>query len=79
VYFVLVEEVLRIRPSHGFVVCDGTRHRVENDEALRTWVLDLAARIRAARAELGRPIPVNPRPGQCRVCGVRGHCSQARL
>ena len=31
VYFVLVEEELRIRPSHGFIVLgDGTRHRIEN-------------------------------------------------
>ena len=31
VYFLLVEEELRIRPTHGFIVCgDGTRHRIEN-------------------------------------------------
>jgi hypothetical protein len=44
VYFLLVEEQLRIRPSHGFIVCgDGTRHRIENDEGLRAWVLELTA------------------------------------
>jgi CRISPR-associated exonuclease Cas4 len=79
-YFVLVEEELRIRPSHGFVVCGGdTRHRVENDAELRAWVLDLAGQIRAARAEVSTPIPVKPVPGQCRPCGVWGHCGQARL
>jgi CRISPR-associated exonuclease Cas4 len=36
VHFLLIEEELRIRLSHGFIVCgDGTRHRVENDESLR--------------------------------------------
>ena len=75
VYFLLVEEELRIRPSHGFIVCgDGTRHRIENTEELRAWVLDLAGQIRAARAAVAQPIPVNPKPGQCRPCGMRGQC-----
>ena len=79
-YFLLVEEELRVRPSHGFIVCgDGTRHRIENSEELRSWVLDLAGQIRAARARVREPIPVDPRPGQCRPCGMRGHCRQARL
>ena len=79
-YFLLIEEELRIRPSHGFIVCgDGTRHRIENTDELRAWVLDLAGQIRAARAAVDQPIPVNPMPGQCRPCGMRGHCGQARL
>jgi hypothetical protein len=69
-----------VRPAYGVIVFgDGTRHRVENDQALKAWVLELAGRIRAARSDVTRPIPVNPWPGQCRVCAVRGHCSQARL
>ena len=69
-----------MRPPHGFVVLgDGTRNRIENTEELRAWVLGLVARIRAARAELTRPVPVSPWPGQCRRCGVRDHCSQWRL
>jgi hypothetical protein len=80
VYFLLVEEELRVRPPHGFVVLgDGTRNRIENTEELRAWVLGLVARIRAARAELTRPVPVSPWPGQCRRCGVRDHCSQRPL
>ena len=36
VYFILVEEELRLRPSHGFIVLgDGTRHRIDNTEELR--------------------------------------------
>ena len=58
---------------------NGSRHRVENTAELRAWVLDLAGQIRAARARRGEVIPVNPRPGRCRSCGVRGHCGQARL
>ena len=69
-----------VKPTHGYLVCgDGTRHRVENTEELRAWVLELAGRIRAARADVTRPIPVSPRPGQCRTCGMRGNCSQKRL
>jgi CRISPR-associated exonuclease Cas4 len=80
VYFVLVEEELRIRPPHGFVVLgDGARHRIDNTAELRAWVLDLAGQIRAARAAVNQPIPVQPVPGQCRPCGVRGYCGQARL
>jgi CRISPR/Cas system-associated exonuclease Cas4 (RecB family) len=79
VYFLLVEEKLRIRPSHGVIVCgDGTRHRVENTEELRAWVLNLAGQIRAARV-VRQLIPVNPQPGQCRPCGMRGRCSQSHL
>ena len=79
-YFLLIEEELRIRPTHGFIVCgDGTRHRIENDDELRAWVLDLAGQIREARANVREPIPVIPKPGQCRVCGQRGNCGQARV
>ena len=79
VYFVLIEEELRTRPPHGFVTCgDGTRHRIENDEPLRAWVLALASQIRAARRELAAPLPVRPKPGQCRPCGMRPHCGQAK-
>jgi CRISPR-associated exonuclease Cas4 len=80
VYFLLIEDQLRVRPAYGVIVCgDGTRHRVENTEELRAWVLELAGWVRAARAEVTRPIPVSPGPGQCCPCGMRGHCSQARL
>jgi CRISPR/Cas system-associated exonuclease Cas4 (RecB family) len=79
VYFALIEDQLGVRPPHGFIVCgDGARHRIENTEELRAWVLDLAGQIRAARARVAEVIPVSPRPGQCRPCGMRGHCGQAR-
>lgn len=79
-YFLLVEEELRIRPTHGFILCgDGTRHRIDNTEELRAWVLNIARQIRAARAAVNQLIPVDPRPGQCRSCGMRSHCGQARL
>ena len=79
-YFLLVEEEMRIRPSHGFIVLgDGTRHRVENSAELRAWVLELAGQIRAARADVSQPIPVNPVSGKCRPCGMQRHCGQARI
>ncbi|MFI5386711.1 MAG: hypothetical protein ACHQ50_11400 [Fimbriimonadales bacterium] len=55
------------------------RHKIENTAELRSWVLDLAVQIRAARKAVTEPIPVDPRPGQCRLCGTRPHCGQARL
>jgi CRISPR/Cas system-associated exonuclease Cas4 (RecB family) len=80
VYFLLVEEELRVRPPHGFIVCrDGMRHRVDNTDELRAWVLDLAGQIRAARQRLTLPISVDPKPGQCKPCGMQGHCSRKRL
>ena len=79
VYFVLIEDQLGVKPTHGFVVLgDLARHRVDNDE-LRAWVLELAAQIRTARQALTVPLPVTPRAGQCRPCGMREHCGQARL
>jgi CRISPR-associated exonuclease Cas4 len=80
VYFLPIEDQLGVKPSHGFIVLgDGTRQRIDNTAELRAWVLDLAGQIRAARAAITQPIPVNPKPGQCRPCGMRGHCGQARL
>jgi len=42
-------------------------------------VLELVGQIRAARARIMQPIKVNPKPGQCRPCGMRDRCGQARL
>lgn len=45
--FLLIEEELRIRPSHGFIVTgDGQPHRIENTDELRAWVLGVATEIR---------------------------------
>jgi CRISPR-associated exonuclease Cas4 len=60
------------------VLGDGTRHKVENTEALRAWVLDLAEQIRATRKVVTIPIAINPTVGQCRGCGQRGNCGQAK-
>jgi CRISPR/Cas system-associated exonuclease Cas4 (RecB family) len=80
VAFIVIEDRLGMRPTHGFVVLgDGSRHRVENTEGLRSWVLGLAGDIRVARAAVGQPIPVDPSPGQCRACGQRGNCAQANV
>ena len=44
-----------------------------------SWVLELAGRIRAARAAADRPISVKPKPCQCRPCGQRANCGQAKF
>jgi CRISPR-associated exonuclease Cas4 len=80
VYFLLIEDQLKERPSHDYIVLgDGTRHRLENDAVLRSWVLGLAGNIREVWKNVGVPIQVSPKPGVCRPCGMRGHCGQARL
>src|SRR5262249_14188883 len=49
-YFLLIEEVYGVRPSFGVVVLgDGSRVEVKNTEELRSKVLGIAERIRAAR------------------------------
>ncbi len=79
-YFILIEDRLGVRPTHGFIVLgDGTRHRIENDAELRSWVIELVGQIRAARTAVTVPIPVNPKRGQCRPRGIRGKCGQGRL
>jgi CRISPR-associated exonuclease Cas4 len=78
--FLVIEDRLRVKPSHGFIVTgDGARHRVENTENLRARVLGLAGQIRAARRAVDTPIPVSPTPRQCAPCGMRRQCGQARL
>jgi len=61
------------------VLGDGTQHRIENTSELRAYVLELAGQIRATRKAVTVPIVVNPKPSQCRACGQRGNCGQARL
>jgi hypothetical protein len=73
VYFLLDEQRFGVRPPYGNVVLrDGTRFRVENDEKLQAWVLDLDEQIRAARSRVAETILVSPKPGQCRPCGQKG-------
>lgn len=79
VYLLLVEEEYGVPPPYGVIVTgDGSRHIIENSEGLRAWVLEMAASIRSARQRRAEMIPVRPRAGQCRACGMRGHCGQAR-
>jgi hypothetical protein len=52
---------------------------IDNTPQLREWVLEVAEQIRAARQAVSAPIRVEPRPGQCRPCGMREHCGQARV
>jgi CRISPR-associated exonuclease Cas4 len=68
------------RLAHGVIVCgDGTRHRIENTDELRTFVLEVADHIPVARRQVDVPSPVKPVLGQCRNCGVRNHYGHARL
>jgi hypothetical protein len=79
VYFLLAEDRYGMRPPQGFIVCgDGTRHQIDNTPELRTWVLGIAEQSRAARVAVTVPIAVNPSPAQCRACGQRGNCGQAK-
>ena len=74
-----IEEETGVRPPHGFIVTgDGTRHRIENTDELRAWVLGVADQIRAARRQVAEIIQVNPPPAKCRACGQRANCGQRR-
>ena len=53
VYFLLIGDRLGVRQTHGFLVSgDGSRHQIDNSEGLRAWVLEIAAKIRATRAQI---------------------------
>ncbi len=53
VQLILIEEVHGKRPTHGYLVTgDGERHRIENTDELREWVLNEAEELRAAKREL---------------------------
>jgi CRISPR-associated exonuclease Cas4 len=79
VYFVLIEEAYGVRPPYGVLVTgDGVRHRIKNTERLRQRVLGIAEEIREHRRTLDEEIRVSPQAWQCRVCGQRSRCRQAR-
>ena len=78
-YFILIEEYFGVRPPFGVIVTgDGRRKRIENTEELRAKVLDIARQIREARCEIEVVHAASPERWQCRACGQRSHCSQAR-
>jgi CRISPR-associated exonuclease Cas4 len=78
-YFILVEEEYGVRPPYGVIVTgNGGREKVANTDQLRAWVLELAERIRAARQELNREIPVRQPAAKCRACGMRDGCISVR-
>lgn len=77
VYFILIEEEIGVRPTHGFIgTGDGRREKVENSDQIRAWVLGIADEIRAARRRVRQTITVNPPPAKCHKCGMRAHCGQ---
>ncbi len=79
VYFLLIEETYGVRPPYGFIVAkDGKRERVQNTGKLREKVLRIAAEIREARRRVEEEIRVFPQKWQCRACGQRSRCRQAR-
>jgi CRISPR-associated exonuclease Cas4 len=78
-YFILIEEHYGVRPPFGVIVTgNGRRERVENTNALRTQVLEVAGKIREARRQFEVEIAVSPERWQCRVCGQHSRCRQAR-
>jgi CRISPR-associated exonuclease Cas4 len=78
-YFLLIEEEYGVRPPFGVVVLgDGSRVEVKNTEELRSKVLAIAERIRAARRAIRDEIPVRQPAAKCRACGQRSNCRQSR-
>jgi CRISPR-associated exonuclease Cas4 len=78
-YFILIEEHYGVRPPFGVVVTrDGRRKRIANTEELRGRILEVARQIREGRSQVAIEIPVSTAHWQCRVCGQRSRCRQAR-
>ena len=78
-YFLLIEETYGVRPPFGVVVLgDGSRVEVENTEKLRSTVLAVAEKIRAARRAIRAEIPVRQPAAKCAKCGQRVNCGQSR-
>ncbi len=70
-YFILIEEDTGIAPPCGVIVLgDGSRVEVRNTTELRGWALGAAGKIRAARRQIGKPIPVRKPAAKCRGCGM---------
>ena len=80
VYLLLVEEVYGRRPPYGTLILgDNSRYKIRNTFWLRRKVVRLAEKLRRQRTQINKPARVNATPGQCRSCGFRGSCGQARL
>jgi CRISPR-associated exonuclease Cas4 len=78
-YFILIEEHYGVRPPFGVIVTgDGRRKRIENTEELRGRVLDVAQQVRESQRRVNLEIAALPQRWQCRVCGQRSRCRQAR-
>jgi CRISPR-associated exonuclease Cas4 len=78
-YFILIEEHYGVRPAFGVIVTgDGRRKRIANTEELRAWVLEVARQVREAWPQVELEIAASPERWQCRVCGQRSRCQQAR-
>ncbi len=79
-YFILIEEVHGIRPTHGFIGLRETKKlvRIENTPELRAWVLSVAEQVRAVKRNPQAVIQVNQPAAKCRGCGMREGCSQAK-
>ena len=76
-YLFLVEEAYGVRPPFGIMVLGDSRETtIPNTARLRRWTLKIADDIRAQRADASRPARVRAKPGQCRSCAVRDHCTQ---
>ena len=78
-YFILIEEHYGVRPRFGVIVTgDGKRKRISNSDELRARVLDVARQVRAARHQVEVELAASPERWQCRACGQRSRCRQAR-
>ena len=79
-YFLLIEEAYGVKPQHGIIVLgDKSRHKIANTGKLWSQVLKVAEMIRAARKRVNQETSVSPQAWQCRVCGQRSRCQQARV
>jgi len=77
-YCLLVEDVLKVRPTYGLLHYADATLRIPYSDELRAQVLNAADAIRSARSSpnLGRD---HQDPNRCRNCGYRRACGPEAL
>lgn len=77
-YFLLIEEIYGMRPTHGIIVLDGgKRSRVGNTPRLQAQVMALAMQEERQRRYPNQRFddtPPNKHVAKCNGCGYRKNC-----
>ena len=76
-YLVLIKELFGKRPPYGVLVLGtGVRRKIKNTVNLENKVISTAKAIRAARAELEKPLAGTDNPRKCKRCWLSESCKR---